>query len=83
MPGKLIQISLLIYMNYSRIYKSIIDRALSANRSKQTSYYERHHITPKSLGGTNARDNTVLLTAKEHIDGLIAISMLLVPVWSW
>jgi hypothetical protein len=29
-------------------------------------YTERHHIVPKSLGGTDLTDNIVVLTAKEH-----------------
>ena len=28
--------------------------------------YENHHILPKSLGGTNDKNNLVLLTLKEH-----------------
>jgi hypothetical protein len=29
-------------------------------------YTERHHILPRSLGGTNDKDNLVDLTAREH-----------------
>lgn len=29
-------------------------------------YCEKHHILPRSLGGTNRKDNLVFLTAKEH-----------------
>jgi hypothetical protein len=29
-------------------------------------YYEKHHILPKSLGGTNKKENLVYLTAAEH-----------------
>lgn len=32
-----------------------------------TSGYERHHIIPRSLGGTDDPDNIVRLTAREHI----------------
>jgi len=32
-----------------------------------TSGYERHHIIPRSLGGTDSPDNIVRLTAREHI----------------
>ena len=50
---------------YTRWYNNIIDcaktRTLSANN-----YYEKHHIVPKSLGGDNAKDNLVKLTAREH-----------------
>ena len=37
------------------------------NRCKYAgTYYERHHIIPKSLGGTNDKTNLVLLSAREH-----------------
>jgi len=54
-------------MNYKRIYSTIIDKALQQTRKKKTGVlYERHHILPKSLGGTNDINNLVLLTPKEH-----------------
>ena len=31
-----------------------------------TQYVERHHIIPKSLGGSNNPDNIVAVTAREH-----------------
>lgn len=49
---------------YTNIYYSIIDSAMS--RTLLAGYTERHHIIPKSLGGTNSSDNLVVLTAKEH-----------------
>jgi hypothetical protein len=56
----------LLSNKYSRWYFSIIDNAKNANRTKQNETYERHHIVPKSLGGSNKKDNLVLLTLKEH-----------------
>jgi hypothetical protein len=53
-------------MNYQKIHDAIIRRALSENRDKKISYFEEHHILPKSLGGSNKKSNLVLLTAKEH-----------------
>ena len=54
-------------MNYQRIYDQIIDRATKEQRAKkQGTYYETHHIVPRSEGGSNNIDNLVLLTAKEH-----------------
>lgn len=54
-------------MNHKRIYENIIANAQRQNRRKHNgTYYEKHHITPKCLGGTNNKDNLVLLTAKEH-----------------
>lgn len=55
-------------MNYKKIYDNLILKTQSENRIKIKggSYYERHHITPKCLGGNNLKENLVLLTAKEH-----------------
>jgi hypothetical protein len=50
-------------MNYNKIYNQIIDRAKSQIRE---GYLERHHIVPKSLGGSDDPSNLVLLTAREH-----------------
>ena len=48
---------------YTRWYYRIIDRAALR---KLDGYSERHHIMPKSLGGSDKKDNLVRLTAKEH-----------------
>jgi hypothetical protein len=53
-------------MNYKKIYTNIIENAKKQNRNKITDYYEKHHIIPSSLLGTNNPDNLVLLTAREH-----------------
>jgi hypothetical protein len=59
-------------MNYQKIYNIIIHKAKSENRIKLRKnkenyvYYEKHHIIPKCLGGTDEKENLVLLTAKEH-----------------
>lgn len=54
-------------MNYKKNYYDYIDYVKTLNRSKNDSvYYEKHHIIPKSLGGTDSKDNLVLLTAREH-----------------
>ena len=39
---------------------------LNAKLRKIDGYIERHHIIPKSLGGSNKKENIVGLTAKEH-----------------
>jgi hypothetical protein len=49
---------------YSRIYFSIINRA--KERLLENTYFEKHHIIPKSLGGSNKKENLVKLTAREH-----------------
>ena len=48
---------------YTRWYYSIIDRAQSRTLS---GYKERHHIIPRSLGGSNQKNNIVNLTGREH-----------------
>ena len=53
-------------MNYRRHYKLLIDKALNENRVKGETYYEKHHIIPRSEGGDNSKENLVLLTAREH-----------------
>lgn len=54
-------------MNYVNIYEKIVARAISQNRVKKPyDGFDRHHILPKSLGGTDDHNNIVLLTAKEH-----------------
>lgn len=66
-------------MNYQRIHNSIIQKAKDENRKKIKggTYYERHHIIPKCMGGDNTKDNLVLLTAKEHY----IIHLLLIEIY--
>jgi hypothetical protein len=50
-------------MNYQRIYSQIIERA----KTRQIEgYFEKHHIVPRCLGGSDNKDNIVELTAREH-----------------
>lgn len=49
---------------YTTWYNSIINNAKS--RQSLTGYVEKHHIIPKSLGGSNNKTNIVRLTAREH-----------------
>jgi hypothetical protein len=51
-------------MNYQKIYNQIIERA--TNRKILDGYVEKHHVLPKSLGGSNDTSNIALLTAREH-----------------
>jgi hypothetical protein len=45
----------------------LIEKVKRESRVKHKGvYYENHHVIPRSLGGTNDKDNLVLLTAKEH-----------------
>jgi len=51
-------------VNYIRIYNSLIDNARS--RLFIEGYCEAHHITPKSMSGSDDDSNLVNLTAREH-----------------
>jgi hypothetical protein len=48
---------------YTRIYYTIVERAKTRIIS---GYTENHHIIPRSLGGSNSKDNLAALTAREH-----------------
>ena len=50
-------------MNYAKIYESLIERG--KNRIC-TGYTEKHHIVPRCLGGSDNKDNIVVLTPEEH-----------------
>lgn len=61
-----------IQNKYTQIYHQIINNAQQANRIKLKKlepnyiYFEKHHIIPKCLFGSNSKSNLVLLTAREH-----------------
>lgn len=51
-------------MNYKKLYNKLIE-----NRKQNpilTGYTELHHITPRSIGGSDSTENLVKLTAREH-----------------
>jgi hypothetical protein len=63
-------------MDYKKVYDQIIERAqkeltIRKEHKKQGTYYEGHHIVPKSLNGTGRSQNwnhpnIVPLTPREH-----------------
>jgi NUMOD3 motif len=59
-------------MNYTQHYQKLIEKSKLKNRLRRPStdpnyvYYEKHHIIPKCIGGTNEKSNLVLLTPEEH-----------------
>ena len=54
-------------MDYNKLYYNFMNSRKSMNRRKRDGvYYEKHHIIPMCLSGSNHKDNLVLLTAKEH-----------------
>lgn len=50
-------------MNYKKIYDNLIR---SRKASPPTGYFERHHIIPKCIGGSDEDTNLVNLTPEEH-----------------
>lgn len=55
-------------MDYKAIYYKIIENAKkeTENGNRCIGYFEKHHILPKSLGGSNDEENLIRLTAREH-----------------
>ena len=53
-------------LKYQKWYDLLINKALKRTPEEGV-YYEKHHIVPKSLGGSNKAANLVKLTAREHI----------------
>lgn len=51
-------------MNYKKIYNQLIERARS--RTNILDLYEKHHIIPRSMGGSNKKINLVRLSYREH-----------------
>jgi hypothetical protein len=56
-----------LHNKYYRWYLAIIEKARMEKRSKTgNGQFDSHHILPKSMGGTNKKENLILLTPKEH-----------------
>lgn len=59
-------------MDYKKQYnalcntRKVLDRQKSPECSEGYVYYDLHHILPKFAGGSDDKDNLVLLTAREH-----------------
>lgn len=52
---------------YTRHYNKLIESRQSLNRTfKRNCGFEKHHIVPKSLGGSNEAENIIVLTPREH-----------------
>ena len=68
--------SIIIFLNYNNFqerkiiitYKDFINNILETRGrfACGEEYYERHHILPRSCGGTNDKDNLIDLFAQEH-----------------
>lgn len=53
-------------MNYERIYSEFIADRLTKQPVKPT-YFEKHHIVPRSLGGGDEKSNIIRLTPEDHL----------------
>lgn len=50
-------------MDYQKIYDNLVKKRIE---NPPTEKFERHHIVPRSLGGSDDKDNIVKLTYREH-----------------
>tara|TARA_B100000508_G_scaffold136063_1_gene128539 strand:+ start:1192 stop:1902 length:711 start_codon:yes stop_codon:yes gene_type:complete len=63
-------------MDYRKHYLKLIENARLENRIKGEEYFEEHHIQPRCMGGTDEKENLVLLTPEEHyIAHLLLVKM--------
>jgi hypothetical protein len=59
-------------MDYSKIYKDFI--ADRKTKMIQADYFEKHHILPRVMGGSDAPENIVKLSAEDHFFAHILLS---------
>lgn len=52
-------------MDHRKVYNNLVESRKGRVRDKEV-FYEKHHIQPRSFGGSNKKDNLVYLTLKEH-----------------
>jgi hypothetical protein len=53
-------------MDYKKHHDLLIAKRGNKEKPKDGGYYERHHILPRSLGGSDEEDNLTYLTGREH-----------------
>lgn len=58
-------------MNYRQVYNNLVEKRKALSPS---GYTEKHHIIPKSLGGSSSPSNLVSLTAREHFIAHLLLS---------
>ena len=52
---------------YTKYYTQLVESRKQLNRQFSTGCgLEKHHIIPKSLGGTDNKNNIVVFTPREH-----------------
>jgi hypothetical protein len=66
---------------YTKWYEQLVQSAVNRSLPK-TTYTEKHHIIPKSMGGSDTAANLVDFTAREHyIAHLLLWQMTMAPKW--
>jgi hypothetical protein len=50
-------------MNWTTIYRNLCAKGLARTHTKG---YERHHVVPRCMGGTDDADNITVLSVREH-----------------
>lgn len=53
-------------MDYQYQYDKLIEKSTLNEETIKQKYYEKHHIIPKCMGGSDDKDNIVCLSAKAH-----------------
>jgi hypothetical protein len=53
-------------MDYAKIYKNFIEDRRSKERFARLSYFEKHHILPRSFGGDDGPKNLISLSPEDH-----------------
>lgn len=55
-------------MNYKKIYDQLVEKCKvrGLDKSALEGYFEKHHILPRCMGGSDEDENLVLLTGREH-----------------
>ena len=56
-------------MDYKKIYDQLVEKCKvrGLDKSVLEGYFEKHHIVPRCMEGTDDEDNLVLFTPREHV----------------
>ena len=55
-----------VVLNYRNLYVNLLKKHGTVVKPADGLYYERHHIVPRSLGGSDTPDNLVYLSGRAH-----------------